>query len=148
MELFGPPSWIELTKPINEIIYQLVEGEVTVPHINILWTIFHQKLECRQLPPIELKAFDWSSSLWPEFVAGFKGRVHLKQTFTDQMPMRRLSNVLGDDAKESVGTIGKSRFFMLLHLSCQNQTSDMHFMILTQNWVNYLSSQKLKQTTS
>ena len=47
--------------------------------------------------------------------------------------MRRLSNVLRDDAKESVETIGKSRFFMLLHLSRQNQTSDMHFMILTQN---------------
>ena len=143
-----PHPEIELTKPIDEFIYQLVEGEDTVPQINNLWTILHQKLECRQLPPIELKTFDGNSCLWPEFIADFKGRVHLKQTFTDQMPIRRLSNVLRDDAKQSVESIGKYSFFMLLHLSRQNQILDMHFMFLTQNWMNYLPSHKLKLKTS
>ena len=146
--LFGLPSWTELKKFIDEFIYPLAEGEETVSHINNLWTVFHQKLEYRQLPPTELKTFDGNSSPWPEFIADFKGRVHLKQTFTNQMPIRRLSNALTDDAKQSVESIEKSRLFMLLHLSHQNQISDMHFKFLTQNWVNYLPSHKLKQTTS
>ena len=78
--LSGTPSWAESTKPIDEVIYQLFEGEDTVPHINNIWTVLHQKWECQQLLPIELKTFDGNSSPWPEFAADFKGRVHLKQT--------------------------------------------------------------------
>ena len=61
--------------------------------------ILHQELESRQLPPSELMTFDGNLSRWPEFITDFKEGVHLKQTFSDQMWMERLLNVLGDDAK-------------------------------------------------
>ena len=40
-----------------------------------------------------------------------KEKVHLKQTFSDQMRIERLLNVLSGDAKRSVESIGKSKIF-------------------------------------
>ena len=59
----------------------------------------HQELESRQLPPIELATFDGHPSQWPEFIADFKERVHLKQTFSDPMWMERPLSILSGDAK-------------------------------------------------
>ena len=93
-----------LAEPIDEFIDKPVEGEETALTINNLanftvMNILHQELESRQLPPSELMTFDGNLSQWPEFITDFKEGVHLKQTFSDQMWMERLLNVLGDDAK-------------------------------------------------
>ena len=105
-----------LAEPIDEFIDKLVEGEETVLPINNLANLtvmnaLHQELESRQLPPIELMTFDGNPSQWPEFIADFKERVHLKQTFSDQMRVERLLNIVRDDAKRSVESIGKSKIF-------------------------------------
>ena len=50
-------------------------------------------------------------SQWPEFIADFKEIVHLKQTFSNHMRMRRLLKVLKGDVKRSAKSIGKSKFF-------------------------------------
>ena len=50
----------------------------------------HQELESQHLPPVELMTFDGNPSQWPEFTADSKERVHLKQTFSDQMRMETL----------------------------------------------------------
>ena len=71
----------------------------------------HQELESRQLPPIDLMTFNRNPSQGPEFVAGSKERVHLKQTLNDQMRMERLLNALRDDAKRSIESISKSKTF-------------------------------------
>ena len=77
--------------------------------------ILHKELESRHLTPSELMIFDRNLRQWPEFIADFKEGVHLKQTFSDQMWLERLLNVLRDDAKRSVESISKSKIFMLLH---------------------------------
>ena len=102
-----------LAEPIDEFID---EGEETVLPINNLANLtvmnaLHQELESRQLLPIELMTFDGNPSQWPEFIADFKERVHLKQTFSDQMRVERLLNIVRDDAKRSVESIGKSKIF-------------------------------------
>ena len=106
----------ETVLPIYPVLLKLVEGEETVLPINNLTNLtvmnaLHQELESRQLPPTELMNFDGSPSQWPEFIAHFKERVHLKQTFSDQMRMERLLNVLRGDARRSVESIGKSKNF-------------------------------------
>ena len=47
-------------------------------------------------------ALNENPSQWPELIADFKERVHLKQTFSDQMRMSRLLKVLRGDVKQSV----------------------------------------------
>ena len=81
----------------------------------------HQELESRQLPPIKLMTFDGNASQWPEFIAYFKERVHLKQTFSNQMRMERLLNVLRGGAKRSVESIDKSKFFYAAALKSLKQ---------------------------
>ena len=54
---------------------------------------------------------DGNPSQWPELIVDFKERVLLKQTFSDQMRMEGLLNVLRGDAKWSVESIGKSKTF-------------------------------------
>ena len=45
----------------------------------------HQELESWNLPPIERMTFDRNPCQGPEFIADFKQRINLKQTFSDQM---------------------------------------------------------------
>ena len=42
---------------------------------------------------------DGNPSQWPELIVDFKEKVLLKQTFSDQMRMEGLLNVLRGDAK-------------------------------------------------
>ena len=61
------------------------------------------------ITPINLMTFDGNPSQWPEFIADLKERVHSKQRFRDQMPMKRLLSVLRGNAKRSGESIARKR---------------------------------------
>ena len=63
-------------------------------------------IESRSLPRIDVLRFDGNPRKWPEFIDNFKTRVHMKVTFNDSVQMERLHNVLDDDTKKAVSSIG------------------------------------------
>ena len=86
------------------LLTNLLKEKRTVLPINNLANLtvinaLHQELESRQLPLIELMTSDGNPSQWPELIVDFKERVLLKQTFSDQMRMEGLLNVLRGDAR-------------------------------------------------
>ena len=69
---------------IDQFIDDLIEGRETElsydgPPFSIHQCL-NQKLESKQLPPIELRGFNGNPIYWPEFIENIKFCVHLNST--------------------------------------------------------------------
>ena len=60
---------------------------------------------------MELFRFDGDPCKWSDFIQNFKNRVHDKRSFTDDIRMERLLNVLDGEAKRIVISIGRNGLF-------------------------------------
>ena len=101
--------------PVNKFIDDLVEGVETSfkaksASMN-LQLLLQQEYEMRNLPAIELIRFDRSPAKWPEYIHSFHQNIHSKVTFTDNIRMMRLINLLDGDAKKAVQSIGSNGLF-------------------------------------
>ena len=96
----------------DSFIDELVEFEQTViskgNDVLSAQQVLQREFESRILPPIELKHFDGSSELWPEFIDHFYSRVHRMASFDNNLEMDCLLSVFDGDAKGSIQSIGSS----------------------------------------
>ena len=111
----NPPFSVIHESP-DEFIDHLVEGEETNLGIKTSSISLHFALKqdygTLNLPPIELRRFSGNPCEWPEFIANFRTRVHLKSTFDDNLRMEMLCSVLYGETKRVIETIGNAgRFY-------------------------------------
>ena len=101
--------------PIDKFIDDLIEGEETSIRIETrlmdMQLALKQEYEARHLPAMELMSFNGNLVLWPEFIDNFYQNVHSKMTFSDNIRMIRLINLLDGDAKIAIQSIGSSGLF-------------------------------------
>ena len=70
-----------------------------------------QEIEIRNFAIVNLFSFDGTPCNWPKILANFKSRAHFKQSFSLNMRLERLLNVLKRETKKLVESIGKSGIF-------------------------------------
>ena len=101
-----------ITQSIDHFIDLVVEGQETNLDIQrkeaTATSLLQMELESKNLPPIELTRFGGDHSKWLDFIQNFKNRVHVKQSFTDDIRMERLFSVLVGDAKRAVAAVEHS----------------------------------------
>ena len=66
------------------------------------------ELEAKDLPRIELIRFDGDYCKWQYFIKKCKSQLRNKRSFTDDIGMERLRNVLNGDTKHAVTEVGHS----------------------------------------
>ena len=97
---------------VDPFINNLVEGKETlIPHVTqffIPQEAITQKLEFRNLPPVDLLRFDGVH--WPEFIDNFYHRIHKNLSFHDSLRMGHLMNSLDGGAKKLVKTVGTNSY--------------------------------------
>ena len=73
---YGSSNLSNLPEPVDKI-YSKPSRRNSSYYVKLL----QQELETRDLPLVELIAFDRNPLYWPEFINGLKTRIHLKIIF-------------------------------------------------------------------
>lgn len=71
-------------------------------------TALQMELEAKDLPRIELIRFDGDYCKLQYFIKKCKSQLRTKRSFTDDIGMERLRNVLNGDTKHAVTEVGHS----------------------------------------
>ena len=115
------PHLIPVTKLKTELIHEspdelidhLVVGQETNLGIKTSSTNLEFALKQDSPPPIELRRFSGNPCEWPEFIANFRTRVHLKTTFDDNLKMESCvvkRNMKYGEPKRVIRTIRNTRY--------------------------------------